>query len=112
MLCGVRSGGAWRSAAGEGFSATSEESIFRRRARASGASADSTADSTVGERAYGWRMSALSSTRAEVAARVITAMAGPDAVLRDDQATAVAALCEEGSRVLVVQATGWGKSAV
>ena len=40
-------------------------------------------------------------------------MAGPDARLRDDQETvAVAALCEPAARVLVVQATGWGKSAV
>jgi ATP-dependent DNA helicase RecQ len=54
----------------------------------------------------------LTGSRAETADRVITAMAGPDARLRDDQATAVAALCEEGARVLVVQATGWGKSAV
>jgi ATP-dependent DNA helicase RecQ len=54
----------------------------------------------------------LTDARAAVAARVITAMAGPDARLRDDQVTAVGALCEEGSRVLVVQATGWGKSAV
>jgi ATP-dependent DNA helicase RecQ len=54
----------------------------------------------------------LSPPRAEVAARVITAMAGLDARLRDDQTTAVAALCEDGARVLVVQATGWGKSAV
>ena len=50
--------------------------------------------------------------RATIAARVITAIAGPDAVLRADQETAVAALCEPASRVLVVQATGWGKSAV
>ncbi len=55
---------------------------------------------------------ALSPARAEVAARVIEAMAGPGASLRDDQSTAVAALAESGSRVLVVQATGWGKSAV
>ncbi len=54
----------------------------------------------------------LSDARASVAARVIAAMAGPDARLREDQATAVAALSEDGSRVLVVQATGWGKSAV
>ncbi len=54
----------------------------------------------------------LTGSRAETADRVITAMAGPDARLREDQATAVAALCEEGARVLVVQATGWGKSAV
>ncbi|HSV38345.1 MAG TPA: DEAD/DEAH box helicase [Nocardioidaceae bacterium] len=50
--------------------------------------------------------------RSETSTRVITAMAGPDARLRDDQTTAVAALCEDGARVLVVQATGWGKSAV
>jgi len=55
---------------------------------------------------------ALGAERATVAQRVITAMAGPDARLRADQETAVAALCEPGSRVLVVQATGWGKSAV
>jgi ATP-dependent DNA helicase RecQ len=39
-------------------------------------------------------------------------MAGEGARLRDDQETAVAALCEPAARVLVVQATGWGKSAV
>jgi ATP-dependent DNA helicase RecQ len=55
---------------------------------------------------------ALSQERAEVAGRVIAAMAGPGAALRADQATAVAALSEAAARVLVVQATGWGKSAV
>ncbi|MGZ4494070.1 MAG: RecQ family ATP-dependent DNA helicase [Nocardioides sp.] len=54
----------------------------------------------------------LSETRAATAERVIGAMAGAGARLRDDQTTAVAALCEPGARVLVVQATGWGKSAV
>ncbi|MFL6136067.1 MAG: DEAD/DEAH box helicase, partial [Nocardioidaceae bacterium] len=54
----------------------------------------------------------LTGSSAETADRVIAAMAGPDAHLREDQATAVAALCEDGARVLVVQATGWGKSAV
>ncbi len=54
----------------------------------------------------------LTPTRAAVAAEVITALAGPDAALREDQRQAVAALCEPGARVLVVQATGWGKSAV
>jgi ATP-dependent DNA helicase RecQ len=39
-------------------------------------------------------------------------LAGPDAVLRDDQATAITALVEDRRRVLVVQRTGWGKSAV
>jgi ATP-dependent DNA helicase RecQ len=42
----------------------------------------------------------------------LTRLAGPDAVLRDDQATAIAALVEDRRRVLVVQRTGWGKSAV
>jgi ATP-dependent DNA helicase RecQ len=54
----------------------------------------------------------LAPGRAEMAESVITALAGPDAALRDDQTHAVAALCEPGARVLVVQATGWGKSAV
>ena len=39
-------------------------------------------------------------------------MAGPAAQPRADQAAAVAALVERRARVLVVQATGWGKSAV
>lgn len=44
--------------------------------------------------------------------QVLTAMAGPGAQPRADQAAAVAALVEQRARVLVVQATGWGKSAV
>ncbi|RYU09646.1 DEAD/DEAH box helicase [Nocardioides iriomotensis] len=55
---------------------------------------------------------ALADSRAQTAHRVIEAMAGAGARLRDDQETAVAALCEPAARVLVVQATGWGKSAV
>ena len=39
-------------------------------------------------------------------------LAGPDAVLRDDQLAAVDALVRGRRRVLVVQRTGWGKSAV
>src|SRR6476620_7945611 len=54
----------------------------------------------------------LTESRARVADRVITALAGNGARLRDDQERAVQALCEPASRVLVVQATGWGKSAV
>jgi ATP-dependent DNA helicase RecQ len=54
----------------------------------------------------------LPDARAATAQRVIAAMAGPEARLRDDQVTAVSALCEPAARVLVVQATGWGKSAV
>ncbi|HEY7043743.1 MAG TPA: DEAD/DEAH box helicase [Nocardioidaceae bacterium] len=54
----------------------------------------------------------LTPERRAIADRVIAAMAGDDAKLRSDQETAVAALCEPSARVLVVQATGWGKSAV
>lgn len=49
---------------------------------------------------------------AGTATRVIEALAGPGARLKDDQAQAVRALLEPAARVLVVQATGWGKSAV
>jgi ATP-dependent DNA helicase RecQ len=45
-------------------------------------------------------------------AAVLAKMAGPGAIPREDQATAVHALVADRSRVLVVQATGWGKSAV
>jgi ATP-dependent DNA helicase RecQ len=48
----------------------------------------------------------------QVADGVIEALAGPGARLRDDQLTAIAGLLQPGARVLVVQATGWGKSAV
>ena len=54
----------------------------------------------------------LTGARATLAGDVIAALAGPGASLRADQEQAVAALCEPGARVLVVQATGWGKSAV
>ena len=54
----------------------------------------------------------LNPSQREVADRVITALAGPEARLRPDQETAVATLATPGSRALVVQATGWGKSAV
>jgi ATP-dependent DNA helicase RecQ len=40
------------------------------------------------------------------------ALAGSGAVLRDDQWTAIRALVEDRRRALVVQRTGWGKSAV
>jgi ATP-dependent DNA helicase RecQ len=42
----------------------------------------------------------------------LRALAGPDAVLRDDQWTAIEALVVGRRRALVVQRTGWGKSAV
>ena len=46
------------------------------------------------------------------AAYVIAALAGPGAVVRPDQLDAVRVLVCERRRALVVQATGWGKSAV
>src|SRR5205085_12552481 len=49
--------------------------------------------------------------RAE-AERCLRALAGPGARLRDDQWTAVRALVASRRRPLVVQRTGWGKSAV
>ncbi len=54
----------------------------------------------------------LATVATEHLARVLTAAAGADAVPRHDQDTAVEALVADGARVLVVQATGWGKSAV
>lgn len=54
----------------------------------------------------------LDEQRAAIAGRTIAAIAGEGAALRRDQEVAVAALCEPAARVLVVQATGWGKSAV
>ncbi|MER5262879.1 RecQ family ATP-dependent DNA helicase [Actinosynnema sp. NPDC002837] len=48
----------------------------------------------------------------ELAEERLRALAGPQAVLRDDQWTAIHALVSERRRALVVQRTGWGKSAV
>ena len=45
------------------------------------------------------------------AEQALQALAGPDARLREDQWTAISALVQ-GRRALVVQRTGWGKSAV
>ena len=52
-----------------------------------------------------------SALRAE-AEGVLRALAGEQATLREDQWTAIKALVLEGRRALVVQRTGWGKSAV
>jgi ATP-dependent DNA helicase RecQ len=49
---------------------------------------------------------------AAIASDVIVKMAGPSAKVRDDQMSAVSALVVEHRRALVVEATGWGKSAV
>jgi ATP-dependent DNA helicase RecQ len=43
---------------------------------------------------------------------ILSRLAGPGAVPRADQVDAVHAVLQPSSRVLVVQATGWGKSAV
>jgi len=43
---------------------------------------------------------------------VLARLAGPEAVPRADQVEAVHAIIQPAARVLVVQATGWGKSAV
>ncbi len=48
----------------------------------------------------------------ESAKAVLVGIAGTGAHVRDDQLVAAAALACEGRRALVVQATGWGKSAV
>jgi len=53
--------------------------------------------------------------RAAVRARaeaVLRELAGPSATLREDQWSAIEALVVDGRRALVVQRTGWGKSAV
>lgn len=50
-------------------------------------------------------------TRAEAQA-ILEQLAGPDALLRDDQWLAIEALVVHRRRALVVQRTGWGKSAV
>lgn len=53
----------------------------------------------------------MTASRADAQA-ILEQLAGPDAVLRDDQWTAIEALVVHRRRALVVQRTGWGKSAV
>lgn len=48
----------------------------------------------------------------ERANQLLAGIAGPGAELRDDQWTAIDALVNHSRRMLVVQRTGWGKSAV
>ncbi|MDT5068580.1 MAG: ATP-dependent helicase RecQ [Mycobacterium sp.] len=48
----------------------------------------------------------------EQAQAILEQLAGPQATLRDDQWTAIQALVVQRRRALVVQRTGWGKSAV
>lgn len=56
-------------------------------------------------------MGSMTATRAD-AQKILEQLAGPQAVLRDDQWTAIEALVVHRRRALVVQRTGWGKSAV
>jgi ATP-dependent DNA helicase RecQ len=53
----------------------------------------------------------MTATRADAQA-ILEQLAGPTAVLRDDQWTAIEALVVQRRQALVVQRTGWGKSAV
>ena len=55
---------------------------------------------------------AAGETNRERAEAVLRLLAGPDARLREDQWAAIEALVVDGRRVLCVQRTGWGKSAV
>jgi ATP-dependent DNA helicase RecQ len=56
--------------------------------------------------------STVTSDLRDRAESVLATLAGPGARLRDDQWTAIHALVAERRRALVVQRTGWGKSAV
>ena len=51
-------------------------------------------------------------TTRDRAQAILEQLAGSEAVLRDDQWAAIEALVIERRRALVVQRTGWGKSAV
>src|SRR5699024_1595386 len=73
---------------------------------ASGAAIDSAGGSTAED--SGSR-SAAARRRADV---LLAELAGPGSVLREDQWTAIEALVVDRRRALVVQRTGWGKSAV
>lgn len=54
----------------------------------------------------------MANTLRDDAEATLRALAGESARLREDQWTAIEALVEGGRRALVVQRTGWGKSAV
>lgn len=53
----------------------------------------------------------MTATR-EHADELLRGIAGPNAALRDDQWTAIDSLVNQRKRILVVQRTGWGKSAL
>ncbi|WP_226438330.1 RecQ family ATP-dependent DNA helicase [Rhodococcus yananensis] len=57
-------------------------------------------------------MSTSATDLRDEAERLLRDLAGPNARLRDDQWTAIEALVVQRRRALVVQRTGWGKSAV
>src|SRR6202034_1874558 len=54
----------------------------------------------------------MTETLRDEAERHLKRLAGDHASLREDQWTAISALVEDRKRALVVQRTGWGKSAV
>ena len=58
-----------------------------------------------------YSVSLMTATR-EHANELLKGIAGPNAQLRDDQWSAIDALVNQRKRMLVVQRTGWGKSAV
>jgi len=58
------------------------------------------------------RMSIATTNLRDEAERLLRELAGPHARLREDQWTAIEALVVQRRRALVVQRTGWGKSAV
>src|SRR5215475_7104209 len=57
-------------------------------------------------------MTASTTVDREAAEEILRKLAGPAARLRDDQWAAIEALVGGGRRVLLVQRTGFGKSAV
>ncbi len=66
----------------------------------------------VGVLAYGGRMPAPSPVVATEATDALRRLVGREAAFRDGQLEAIDALVAQRRRVLVVQRTGWGKSAV
>ncbi len=57
-------------------------------------------------------MTLTATARAERAQELLSALAGPDARLRPEQLTAIEVAAGDGGRALVVQRTGFGKSAI
>jgi ATP-dependent DNA helicase RecQ len=78
---------------------------------ADSAGQDDAAQDSAAQDSAGRDGAADSSLRLE-AEQTLRALAGPEARLREDQWTAIAALVSDRRRALVVQRTGWGKSAV